>query len=90
MKTKKVRVVVVPTAGESQVREATVPMRGATVKDALESVGVAMTNVDIMVDGQPATLETKITAKSKVQAKTQESKVQAKTQVTVTERPRGS
>jgi len=74
-KEKTVSVRVVPTQGEAQDKQATVPARGATVKHALESVGTRTTNVDIRVNGKPASLDTKITVKSKI---------------IVTERPQGS
>lgn len=74
-KEKTVNVKVVPTQGEAQDKLATVPARGATVRSALEAVGTRTTNVDIQVNGKPASLDTKITAKSRI---------------VVTERPQGS
>ncbi len=54
----KVTVNIVPTKGETQTKQATVPKKGATVKDALASTQTRTTNVDIQVNGKPATLET--------------------------------
>ena len=71
----KVSVNVVPTQGETQTKQATVPKKGATVRAALTYLETRTTNVDIQVDGQPATLDTVINSKSKI---------------TVTERPQGS
>jgi hypothetical protein len=70
----KVSVKVVPTRGESKEVKVAISKGGDTVGTALKKLKLGG-RVDITVDGEPASAETRITSRSKV---------------TITERPQGS
>jgi len=75
----KVKIMVVPTQGKSTTQTVELKKSGASLKEVLKAAGVSADNKDLLVNGQPATLDTHVGAKDKVEVKVQ-----------VSERPRGS
>ena len=69
-----VSVTVVPTQGESATQQCALP-KGGTVGQVLKSGGISAAKKDLLVNGSPATTDTKLAAGDKL---------------TVTERPQGS
>lgn len=75
----KVKVTVVPTQGKSTTATVELKKSGASLKEVLKAAKVSAENKDLMVNGEPATLDTHVTASDKVSI-----------QVRVSERPQGS
>lgn len=79
-------VTVVPTSGTSTKTTVKVAPSGVTVAEVAKAAGISLEQRDILVNGQPATPETHVGPKDKVEAK---DKAPSAT-MEVAERPQGS
>lgn len=70
-----VQVQVVPVSGTATTKSVKFPKSGASLGEVLEAAGVSAKNKDLLLDGKPATLATRVAKEAKVQ---------------VSERPAGS
>lgn len=82
-KTFKVQIQVVPTDGKPTSTSTEVEMTGASLKEVLAAAGISSKKKDLLVNGQPATLDTHVGPDDVVQAK-------GEVTVQVAERPQGS
>lgn len=77
----KIKVQVIPSSGDTIEKTVTVSANGASVADILQAAGLDTKNKDITVGGKPAGLDTHVTERDVLEARTT---------VGVSERPQGS
>ncbi len=82
--TLKVSITVVPTQGRTTTKTVEVKKTGAKLGEVLKAAGISAENKDILLNGQPASLDVCVEQGDQVDARARQAKVE------VAERPRGS